>query len=1157
MKKAFLFLIIFFSFLAFTQAQEEIKANSPGAGNPILPGYFADPTVKKIDGIYYIYATTDNEMLASGAPTLWYSNDFQNWYNYTLEIPSLSSVNLRNYWAPDMVEGDDGRYYLYFGNCQAGCKIYGYVADTPYGPWTKLHDDDTPVIPDGYPIDGFPSLDAQFFKDDDGTIYAHWGTWVHYNDGYAVGELDNRTMATVSKGENIPVEQTPQPFEAPYMLKKNDKYILMYSSASCHDETYNVRYSYSDSPYGPFTPGENNPVLSSNDDLSVHGPGHHSVLKNGDDYYIAYHRHDYPMTRGGMSRQVCVDSLIFENDSTIRKVIPSHQGIKPFEENKVPDDIAYKAETTASSYYHLEAAGYDYSYLPSYATDNNNATMWKAADNSLPQHLTIDLGTVQKVSRVMTRFEFASYYYRYTLEYSENGKKWKMYADRSDNYTPGSPMIDDNNVRARYIRLNVLDTEKTGLLAAVWNIKVYSSLFDIPLGLVSKASVNEPGPRSSGEMVFGFDLSGISVKDSLDGLPNTGTAGGSFTRHGDLSMARDENGVKAIEFTRGSLVLEDTPVPQSLAWNGSYTVATWVKNPEVAGEGECLASWCDRYEHRLANSWNALFYNSGNYGAAAHLDGHFDMRYRNVPEENKWHHIVLTFDGLVEKIYVNGIVDNSQVMTLASAVDKARFIIGASDGRGENYSGFMASLQMYDYALTQEEINKLMKKTDPEPVSRNTGISDSGESSAANQITKKELYIPEKVFRIPEGNDYNNNESEYSYDRMVESSNIAIFWHREYGDDPLINPNESKRFDVQELLSECERFYNYYVDELKMVQKSNSLTDKYKLLVYVFGGDEGTAFGGGAEDKIGVLWTNASRIRKGPYGVLAHEMGHSFQFLSRIDAGSGPGGAISEMSAQYMLWQVYPEWMTFENYHLVDFMNKTHYAFLHPINMYHTPYVLEYWSHKHGKDFFGKLSRETAEGEDPVMTYKRISSITQEQFNDEIFDAYRRFMTWDMKRIENVARPYANQHHTIINEDGEGWYRIAPEKCPQNYGYNGIRLKAPSGGTNVMLTFEGIAGDDAYNSVKVDKAGWRYGFVASLEDGRRIYGDILEDANGKAAFRVPEDTEHLWLVVSGAPTEHWPVASRRRGQSGEESPEEQWPYRFKLQGTAPADQIIQ
>ena len=107
-------------------------------GNPILPGYFADPTIKKFGDVYYIYATTDNEMLASGAPTVWYSSDLKNWYNYIMEIPSLNSVNLRNFWAPDILEGNDGRYYLYFGNCQAGCNIYGYVSDTPDWPVAKI-----------------------------------------------------------------------------------------------------------------------------------------------------------------------------------------------------------------------------------------------------------------------------------------------------------------------------------------------------------------------------------------------------------------------------------------------------------------------------------------------------------------------------------------------------------------------------------------------------------------------------------------------------------------------------------------------------------------------------------------------------------------------------------------------------------------------------------------------------------------------------------------------------------------------------------------------------------------------------------------------------------------------------------------------------------
>ncbi len=421
----------------------------------------------------------------------------------------------------------------------------------------------------------------------------------------------------------------------------------------------------------------------------------------------------------------------------------------------------------------------------------------------------------------------------------------------------------------------------------------------------------------------------------------------------------------------------------------------------------------------------------------------------------------------------------------------------------------------------------------------------------------KELYIPKEVYRIPENNDYSDNESDYSFERMAESKNIALFWHKEYGEDPSVNTNENKTFDVDAVLELSERVYETYVNDLKIVQKGNSLTDKYKLLIYVFGGDEGTAFGGGAEDKIGILWTNATRINKAPYGVIAHEIAHSFQYLSRADAGTGPRGSIGEMSAQYMLWHVYPEWMTFENYHLVDFMDKTHYAFLHPTNRYHSPYVLEYWSNKHGKEFFGNLSRETRDGEDLVMTYKRINSLTQEKFNDEMFDASRRFITWDLERIEEVASPYSNQHVSTLNDIGNDWYQIAPSNAPQNYGYNGVQLKVPSEGTKVELDFKGIAGAEGYNAVNTDKAGWRYGFLASLKDGSRVYGEMHKDADGIASFEIPDNTEYLWLVVSGAPTEHWPIPRRQRGASADEDPEEAWPYQIKLKGTSPVDSVIQ
>ncbi len=408
---------------------------------------------------------------------------------------------------------------------------------------------------------------------------------------------------------------------------------------------------------------------------------------------------------------------------------------------------------------------------------------------------------------------------------------------------------------------------------------------------------------------------------------------------------------------------------------------------------------------------------------------------------------------------------------------------------------------------------------------------------------QKEAYIPAKVWRVPDNNDYSNNESEYSNQRRIESDNIVIFWAKEFGNDPAQNADATKRFDPNTAIKECERFYDYYVNDLKIVQKGKSLTDKYKILFYVIGGKEQTAFGGGAENKVGILWTPAVRMNKAPYGALAHELGHSFQYLASSDNGTGLRGAIMEMSAQYMLWQVYPEWMTFENYHLVNLMKKTHYAFLHPINMYHTPYVIEYWSNKHGIEFFGKLLREVKKGEDPVMVYKRITNISQQQFNDEIFDASRRFMTWDMKRIEKVASKYANQHVSTLNPINDGWYQIAASNCPQNYGYNGIKLQVPAAGTNVKLNFKGVAGVEGFRAIKTDKAGWRYGFVAVNENGKRTYSHTYSDPNGTATFKVPNGTVFLWLVVSGAPSEHWEV-------SGKDENNEQWPYQIKLTGTS-------
>lgn len=171
----------------------------------------------------------------------------------------------------------------------------------------------------------------------------------------------------------------------------------------------------------------------------------------------------------------------------------------------------------------------------------------------------------------MTQFEFASYYYQYKLEYSLNGIKWNLYADRSKNRTAGSPMIDDNDIIARYIKLTVLATEKTGLYAAVWNIKVYSSLFDLPLQLQNKESNTVAAVKSTKKLLFDLDASKISGNSAINQISNKGSLGGTFTKNGEVSLEKSE-GIQAFNFTNGAFTL-DKPVPKSLAWNGSYTVS--------------------------------------------------------------------------------------------------------------------------------------------------------------------------------------------------------------------------------------------------------------------------------------------------------------------------------------------------------------------------------------------------------------------------------------------------------------------------------------------------------------------------------------------------------------------------------------------------------
>ena len=217
------------------------------------------------------------------------------------------------------------------------CQIYCGVSDTPVGPWKNiLGEEEAVLVPDRY-VKMSITLDGQTFVDDDGSVYLYWGTLgIYPNHGCGVGKL-NLDMKSFSDTTLIPNTQITDFFEAPYVFKRNGIYYLTYSSGSCHDNTYRVQYATSKTgPMGPFTFADNNPILATNADETIHGPGHHSILKEGDDYYIVYHRHNIPQSTRGMHRQVAADRLVFDDEGRILKVEASHKGIGYLQKNTNP-----------------------------------------------------------------------------------------------------------------------------------------------------------------------------------------------------------------------------------------------------------------------------------------------------------------------------------------------------------------------------------------------------------------------------------------------------------------------------------------------------------------------------------------------------------------------------------------------------------------------------------------------------------------------------------------------------------------------------------------------------------------------------------------------------------------------------------------------------
>lgn len=728
------------------------KWNNPGNLNPILPGYFADPTIRKFGDTYYIYATTDGTGNGYGPAQVWVSKDFRNWKNVILNWPTTEVV-----WAPDVVQMPDGRYRYYY--CEP-CNINVGESDTPLGPWHNiLGKSDAQLVPDRY-VHNAITLDPQLFRDDDGREYLYFTTWGIY-DGFGCGvarlnpnyDGKNRVDARGWNENNphpiaaddffdekrlIPNTELKDIFEAPFVFKRKGIYYFTYSSGSCHTDTYRVQYAISKvGPMGPFEyKGE---LLTTNYDGTVHGPGHHSILQDGKDYYIVYHRHDIAKAIHGFNRQVCIDKLEFNKDGSIRPVVPTHDGVLPAslvkKKTRTAPNLAYLKPVSCSSYY-------SDMFGPEKVVDDNNATLWKAdrypnmyrgLNPQREEWVQIDLGEVMDFNQVWTQFEYATFFYQYRILISDDGEMWRTYADRRDNTTAGSPMIDAGEARARYIRICISDTQKNGHFAAIWNVKVFCAnekddprlllpnTDDIDLSAVEAGYPRlhlkdvEPEERKAA-YDRGFRVVDINADDYGQGRiahirQIMNRCGGQF-EGGDV-IVEIKKGKYAFYFD-GEQALQGTfGLPKTMTYNAPYTMCAWVLNPQVGGI-ETLAEFTQR-----RNDLATIEFRQGTdpqNGLVAHNASfeNFGCAQQCREGEGEWQFWAVSYDGYMERVYCNGKLVREKNSFLMIRPE-GNITLGASMDGGNKFSGYIHSLRFWDRGMSGSELEDLMnEKSDTE-----------------------------------------------------------------------------------------------------------------------------------------------------------------------------------------------------------------------------------------------------------------------------------------------------------------------------------------------------------------------------------------------------------------------------------------------------------
>lgn len=238
------------------------KAGPGEYSNPILQGFYPDPSIVRVGRDYYLVNSTFAWF--PGMP-IFHSRDLVHWTQIGNAIDRPGQLDLAKtnmglgLYAPD-ISFHDGTYYI-LNTCVACGGNFVITAKRPEGPWS-----DPVWLPH---VDG---IDTSLFFDDDGSA------WIVHNgpppekpkyEGHTaiwLQQFDARSLKTFGKPELL-VDQGTHPernpiwIEGPHIFKKDRRYYLIAAEGGTAEQHSEVVFR-SDKVTGPYVALDTNPILT-------------------------------------------------------------------------------------------------------------------------------------------------------------------------------------------------------------------------------------------------------------------------------------------------------------------------------------------------------------------------------------------------------------------------------------------------------------------------------------------------------------------------------------------------------------------------------------------------------------------------------------------------------------------------------------------------------------------------------------------------------------------------------------------------------------------------------------------------------------------------------------------------------------------------------